>query len=1295
MVDARRPAELRGFPVSVADVGDQIHLCHPLLSFEGDPVLYLAHRFDWRSDPEALAIADPDEASTLGTLLPPAHRRPIASGHGLVVAGAGVVQAAEVAGIELSSSDMRFACIDKSATQGSNPAHSPECWIAVATPAQYGDLRTRLVKESQTAFDEALADAVLHDRHLCERGDASLLLMRKSGPGRCDDLAVRQLLGARQNGEVDLYRRLLIRFALELDTQKEALDERVQQHIASKLPVARKLAVGEYVRLKSDPMRAGILKPGDKNRAGAEMRPVMFHDGRINWFPADQLELVPQQLGSMADRFAEGDFVDLAWLRRTLTRERSAGRLGNLLYSMEATETDFYAHQFKPVLKLLKSPTDALLIADEVGLGKTIEAGLIWTELRARLDANRLLVVCPKTLCEKWRIELRHRFGVDARIVRADELRTLLGEQRGHARGFAAIASMQSIRPPKGWDTDTNESQAARGQVVLARALAEAADGAPLIDLLVVDEAHHMRNPSTQTFTLGELLSSVATHRVFLSATPIHLRNRDLHSLLRLVDPATFELPSTLEDLINTTGPLLRARELLMNNASAEEVADGLAAVRRHPILAKSKALALIDQDIQAGPLSPADRAEIAARIDSVNQMANFLTRTRRREVEDLRVVREPHARVLKMAAAERRFYDRITEAVIHHASQIDTNARFLLATPQRMLTSSLAAASAYWIDAATSDPASAEDPADGVEDAIESNGTDKGPSLVPKLGTLAAELDMTEQLEAQDTKYDALQRELSNIGEREHGAKAIVFSTYRPTLRYLYRRLTSDGVPCEIMHGTVRESRTAILNRFRDTEARVLLSSDVGSEGIDLQFCAIVINYDLPWNPMRVEQRIGRVDRLGQKKDKVTIINLIHEGTIDAEIYRRLYERLCLISRALGSFESVLGDPVRDMTKKLFDPTLTVEQRTMAVEQTALAMEQRKKEEERLEEQAGTLLRHGDYIIEHIGKTKRLRRWLDKHDIRAFVKDRLDQSFPGCKIDTVVGGEDLCRIELTPAARRGLISHVTQHRLQGSTRLVDGDVAQRYRFTSSVAKRHDGRVECISQVHPLFRFAVALDSEDDAARQTQPVAASVRKDDLSDVDLRPGLYVVAVRCWEVSAGDDSVVGDRRLAYQGAMVEDGAAVDAETSEILLQSAVAHGQVLTNFANDTRLSAASTTLSEVVLPALGRRFEAYVGRMEAEILDRVAVQKDALVRHRDVKATNLEQRLLDYGLQEALARNSGNARRAHQIASIANATRGQLRKLDDNIDVRLGLLDQRRQFTPSFSDVTCMAVEVRS
>ena len=166
---------------------------------------------------------------------------------------------------------------------------------------------------------------------------------------------------------------------------------------------------------------------------------------------------------SPSDRFADGRFVGPDWLRRTLTRLRVTGRLSEVVYSMEATETDFYAYQFKPVIKLMSSPSDALLIADEVGLGKTIEAGLVWTELRARLDCDRLLVACPKTLCQKWQDELARRFGVEARIADAGALLAVLKRARDSGRGFALVCSMQGLRPPRGWDNDESESESGRG----------------------------------------------------------------------------------------------------------------------------------------------------------------------------------------------------------------------------------------------------------------------------------------------------------------------------------------------------------------------------------------------------------------------------------------------------------------------------------------------------------------------------------------------------------------------------------------------------------------------------------------------------------------------------------------------------------------------------------------------------------------------------------------------------------------------------------------------------------------
>lgn len=220
MVDVSKPATLRGFNVSIADVGDQMHLCHPLITFGNDPTLYLAHRLDWIDAPDTLAIADPEEAAALGTLLPRTSWRSIDSGEGLVAAGEEFVRTASAVKSGLLDSFEKIT--DSSATP---------YWMYVATSARYINLRRRLAEAARTAFDEEFREAVHRKRRLSQCGDAALFLMRNCASLRRDDLAIRQLSGARQNQELDIYRRLLMGFALELDTPEEDLERRVGRHV--------------------------------------------------------------------------------------------------------------------------------------------------------------------------------------------------------------------------------------------------------------------------------------------------------------------------------------------------------------------------------------------------------------------------------------------------------------------------------------------------------------------------------------------------------------------------------------------------------------------------------------------------------------------------------------------------------------------------------------------------------------------------------------------------------------------------------------------------------------------------------------------------------------------------------------------------------------------------------------------------------------------------------------------------------------------------------------------------------
>ena len=1050
------------------------------------------------------------------------------------------------------------------------------------------------------------------------------------------------------------------------------------------------IAPGTFVRLRRDPERAGVLLTGEKDAAGTRMVNVRFVNGQEKWIPYSALEPVPASVESLSDRFVGGRFVRPDWLRRTLTRLRVTGRLSEVVYSMEATETDFYAYQFKPVIKLMSSPTDALLIADEVGLGKTIEAGLVWTELRARLDCDRLLVVCPKTLCQKWQDELAMRFGVEARIGDAKAVLDAMTRAREAGRGYALVCSMQGLRPPRGWDDHDTENEVERGSARrdLARFLDEASDGEPLIDLLVVDEAHHMRNPATLLHRFGRLANSVASHRLFLSATPIHLRNRDLHSLLSMVDPDTFEFERTLSELIETNAPIIAARDLLLSaNGSASEILDQVAEAQGHEILRGSKALAQIRRELTTTNLDRSKRSELAARLERVNQLANYVTRTRRRDVQGFGVIREPQTPVLEMSPDERIFYDEISEVVREYAWDRAANERFLLSMPQRLLTSSLAAASAYWTGLAVADEEDIEESDRDLHEGL----LDRRP-LVGLIARRARSLEMTAVLAEVDTKYQLLLCELRKLWETETDAKIIVFSSFIPTLEYLLDRLREDGIRPELLHGQVRRPRAEILARFRTSgSVRILLSSEVGSEGVDLQFSATVVNYDLPWNPMRLEQRIGRVDRLGQTKDKVTILNLIYDDTIDKRIYERLYQRLQIGERALGEMEAVLGKPIRELERTLLDPKLSDQQKEQAIDRTALALENQRRDEEQLEAEAGSLVQHGDYILARITESRGRNRWISGDDILTYVRDRVIRDFPGSVIETSPTGSDTYRISLSPEGHVAFRAFLGRQRVRGRTRLPYDDAEQRYRFTSSVVQK-DAGVECISQLHPLVRFAARQDLDDDAVRNAQAVAARLRPGE-SCSDCTPGLYVLAARRWSSGTDGTGFTTTARIGYAGADAVTGMLVGADLAEGMMAAAAQHSEPILNAAMHEGLGAASRTLTDVVEPELDRSFGEFVAQATAETADRVEIRLRSLDRHFERKIESLREHQSRLEEQAELARQHGDSRRATNLRNLAGAQGVKKERLHRTWRLRRSDLETQRSAVPEESDVACVFLQV--
>ena len=922
---------------------------------------------------------------------------------------------------------------------------------------------------------------------------------------------------------------------------------------------------------------------------------VQFATG-TKTIPLDQLELVPSTTETASDLLRSESICNVRELRRHLAHVRLSGRMSDMLYSLESTDTDFYAHQFKPVLKMLDSPTGHLLIADEVGLGKTIEAGLIWTELSARMRFRRLLVVCPKVLCEKWRSELITKFDLDARIMSPSDIKDALTSTTAQHRGFVGICGMQSIRPRR------SECRNNRPADLLADAIDELDPFDDRLDLVVIDEAHHMRNPGTQTHELGKLLAKISNHVVMLTATPINLRNRDLHSLLRLLDEDTFLEQETLELIVDANSPIIEARKAVLSGKPINEIWTHLEDASRHELLSATRTLASIRSEIaERTELDPTFRADLAHRLDGLNQLANVINRTRRRDVQEHRVIREVKGQVLEMTEAECSVYARITSVVRDFAAQSGLSVGFLTVMPQRMLASSIPASLAHWRTRFDISSSYEDDLPDGLSEAEEER-------LVDRLAEASFSLPAPTELEAQDTKFVSLKELVSKLPKDMRNHKIIVFSTFRPTLRYLERRFGEAGFGAIRLDGDVKD-RAAVLDQFRDdAETRILLSSEIGSEGIDLDFAQIVVNYDLPWNPMKVEQRIGRVDRLGQKSDKVFIFNLVHQGTIEAAIWQRLYCRLRLCEYALGGFEAILAEELeRELTSVTMDPSLTEAQRQERLEQSARAFENNRRNEDELEARAAALIVHGDYVVREIERKRKDGRWITQSDLAAYIASALEQLYPGSRVTYDVD-KALLDIRLDGAAR-------SAYRDWCETRRSDGGelAASTNTVTFRLEKeRSRKQLKRLSTNHSIVRF---LSDCIDNAGGVSESAVAVRID-RKELNLSPGLFVGVVQEWRF--GSDQV--DARLVWRLINAETWENLPPEQAELVLRRAIDRGAPLTGLREHLDLHEVADGVQQLVDQDLTKAFDQAVERRESEMEDRLAIQMAALDRaeKRDVE-----------------------------------------------------------------------------
>jgi superfamily II DNA or RNA helicase len=1032
------------------------------------------------------------------------------------------------------------------------------------------------------------------------------------------------------------------------------------------------MQAGQKVRIKTDPSKVGILSDRSQKIGRRLKLGVEFQDGGHEYILEGLLELVPGD-ESLEDLIASGLYAGRQVLRNSLTYRRLSGRLANVIYSMESTNTDFYPYQFKPVLNLLDSPSKGLLIADEVGLGKTIEAGLIWTELRSRLDANKLLVICPAMLREKWVRELRNKFGVQAQMANALDLQNTLKQSiSGEISGFALVCSKDGLRPPRGFE-DVEEPSAGSPRSVLASLLADSASEDPLFDLVVVDEAHYLRNQETMTSKLGQLIRPVTDYLVLLSATPVQLDSQDLYQLLRILDERTYSNLDSFKRILAANEPINAMIDALSKGSlSKDEFHNLLDAASKHPVLSTNRQLEhLRGKEFDSQELAkPEVRASIAGDLASVNLLSKSVSRTRKREVTEWRVVREPIAEHIEMHSLELDFYERVTATVADFCLGKDISRGFLLATPQRQISSCMPAAIRSWRNKLPLDDLE-EDFFDEPDQEIE--GQTSRPDLGPLTTHLALEADALgsfDLLKKCDTKYERLETLLKRLFRDRPDEKVLVFSYFRETIKYLSERLAEVGIQSSTLMGGMKDNKDDVAQKFEnDPNIRVLLASEVASEGIDLQFCRVLVNYDLPWNPMKVEQRIGRIDRIGQKADKITIWNLFYKETIDEKIYLRLHKRLGVFEYSLGGLEPVLGE-IHRMSYDLLSGGLSEAQQVARVEQTEQAIANLRRENASLEDKATYLIAHSEYILNEVTAAKTMRRFVTGKDLADYFFDFYSTQYPGCFFRQSSPEELIFEIRLTADAKKDLQDFLRKIKL-GSHSLLLSEPAFEYRFLfDNKAKQSQSNLEVVSQFHPAIRF-INLNLKD---RRENLVPSAIIVSSLDTDNLLPGLYGFFVKRWQVTG----VRNFEKLAYSAINLSHDQCLSEDLSESLISLASGAGNDWASARNevDAELTELGYEKCEDHLEVL---YQDYISRLISENEDRADILSSTARNHfaAQIDSINL-----------TISRFKSEGR--HKMIP---ANEGKIKKLDSKLASRLEDIERGRVMNHSASDVALGVIKV--
>ena len=505
----------------------------------------------------------------------------------------------------------------------------------------------------------------------------------------------------------------------------------------------------------------------------------------------------------------EDDFLDGSYSSHQTVLDHLVSIQANRLQAGQPdTELRSLSHLDQENVKLLEHQVNAAhralfemngkaLLADEVGLGKTIEVGMILKEMHYRGTDDAVLILTPAQLAQQWQAEMLEKFGLDFTCNYDDDF-----------RGFGAhdhiIASI-----------DTAKSDSHRS-TVLSRDW----------DVLVLDEAHYVKNEDTDRYGLLQNLSY--DYAFFLTATPIQNDVTDLYNIISLLRPGLFGTRAAFHNYFIDSG-----QETLVNRNELQ------------------------------------------------NRLRRVMIRNRREETDIDFTPRNVTTRTFEPSPAERDLYDAVTDYVRTAYGEAQGQKLFLMTLQKEVVSS----------------PAALKGTVERQLDVEEGEH--------PYKYELERILDRIEAVD-RPTKLDRVQRITAEARERVDKGRVIVFTQFRATQQALLDTLDEQDYTTHPFHGGhSSDEKEEIVANFEE-DGGVLVSTDAMNEGRNLQFCNVMVNYDLPWNPMKVEQRIGRIHRIGQERE-VYVFNIALEDTIEEYVLEKLYHKIDLFQQSVGELSEIL----------------------------------------------------------------------------------------------------------------------------------------------------------------------------------------------------------------------------------------------------------------------------------------------------------------------------------------------------------------------------------------------------